>query len=129
MNSHSLRVITKINLPLSNRTFTIIKIIPATQIGEVAQKLCSQLDINVKTVLGGKTKQLMMNPEFDSIDILVGSMGAISKLVTTGIYRMHNVRHVVVDEADTMFDDTFSDKLVHFMKRFPVNFCYYYLTY
>lgn len=91
----------------------------------MAEKLCSQLDVNVKTILGGKTKQLMMNPDFESVDILVGSMGAISKLVTTGIYRMQNVRHVVIDEADTMFDDTFSDKLVYFMKRFPVNFCYY----
>lgn len=63
----------------------------------------------------------MMNPEFKHIDILVGSMGAISKLVTTGVYRMNRVRHVVIDEADTMFDDTFSDQLIHFMKRFPVN--------
>lgn len=63
-----------------------------------------------------------MNPEFQATDILVGSIGAISKLVTTGIYRMKSVRHVVIDEADTMFDDTFSDKLVYFMRRFPVNF-------
>lgn len=63
-----------------------------------------------------------MSPEFAPVDILVGSIGAVSKLVTTGIYRMQCVRHVVIDEADTMFDDTFSDKLVHFMKRFPVNF-------
>lgn len=94
--------------------------VTATQIGTVAEKLCSQLDLNVKTVIGGNSKKLMMDPEFESIDILVGSIGVISKLVTTGIYRMQLVRHVVIDEADTLFDDTFSDKLVHFMKRFPV---------
>lgn len=64
----------------------------------------------------------MTNPEFAQIDILVGSIGAISKLVTTGIYRMQCVRHVVIDEADTMLDDSFSEKLVYFMKRFPVRF-------
>lgn len=63
----------------------------------------------------------MMDAEFEPIDILVGSIGAVSKLVTTGIYKMQRVRHVVIEEADTMFDDTFSDKLVYFMKRFPVN--------
>ncbi|XP_037024431.1 probable ATP-dependent RNA helicase DDX28 [Bradysia coprophila] len=93
----------------------------ASQIGIVAEKLCTNLNINVKTIIGGKTKRLMMDPEFGQVDILVGSMGAVSKLVTTGIYRMQCVRHVVVDEADTMFDDTFSDKLVHLMKRFPLH--------
>lgn len=102
--------------------------ITATQIGIVAEKLCSKLDINVKTIVGGNTKKLMVNPDFASIDILVGSIGAVSKLVTTGIYRMQCVRHVVIDEADTMFDDTFSDKLVYFMKRFPVYFHLFFFT-
>lgn len=93
----------------------------AEQIGDVAKKLCYKLNVNVKTVLGGKTKKLMMNPEFESVDILVGSMGVVSKLVTTGVYRMQCVRHVVIDEADTMFDDSFADKLVYFMRRFPVD--------
>ncbi|XP_055839847.1 probable ATP-dependent RNA helicase DDX28 [Episyrphus balteatus] len=91
----------------------------ALQIAEVASKLCKSTGINVKCILGGNTKQKMINPEFEEVDILVGSMGAISKLVTTGIYRMDKVRHVVLDEADTLLDDTFSDKLCFFLKRFP----------
>lgn len=93
----------------------------ASQIGEVVKKLCWEMDIRVKTILGGNTKQMMINPEFDDVDIVVASMGALSKLITTGIYRMDHVRHVILDEADTLLDDTFSDKLVHMMKRFPVN--------
>ncbi|XP_005190858.2 probable ATP-dependent RNA helicase DDX28 [Musca domestica] len=91
----------------------------AAQIGNVAKDLCTDMDVRVKTILGGNTKRLMMNPEFDDVDIVVASVGALSKLVTTGIYRMDHVRHVVLDEADTLLDDSFSDKLVHFMKRFP----------
>ncbi|KAJ6622126.1 putative ATP-dependent RNA helicase DDX28 [Pseudolycoriella hygida] len=91
----------------------------ASQIGSVATSLCSGLNINVKTVVGGRTKRLIMNPHFETIDILVGSMGGLSKLVTTQIYRMKNVRHVVIEEADTMLDDSFSDKLIYFLKRFP----------
>lgn len=93
----------------------------AAQIGNVAKDLCTDMDVRVKTILGGNTKRLMMNPEFDDVDIVVASVGALSKLVTTGIYRMDHVRHVVLDEADTLLDDSFSDKLVHFMKRFPVS--------
>lgn len=94
----------------------------ATQIGGVIERLSRNLNIKVKTILGGNTKQLMLNPDFEDIDILVASVGALSKLVTTGIYRMDYVRHVVLDEADTLLDDSFSDKLVHFLKRFPVSY-------
>lgn len=62
----------------------------------------------------------MMNPDFDDVDILVGTIGAISKLSTTGIYRMDEIRYVVLDEADTLLDDSFSEKLGYFLKRFPV---------
>lgn len=74
----------------------------------------------------------------------MATIGAISKLVTTGIYRIDQVRHVVLDEADTLLgkpykiivdicinnyifllinvylDDSFTDKLCHFLKKFQV---------
>lgn len=93
----------------------------ATQIGEVAEKLCTNLGINVNVLLGGRTKQLMLNPALDEVDLLVGTIGATSKLVTTGVYRMNQCEHVVLDEADTMLDDSFNPKLMHFLKRFPVS--------
>uniref|UniRef100_A0A182IXN8 Helicase C-terminal domain-containing protein n=1 Tax=Anopheles atroparvus TaxID=41427 RepID=A0A182IXN8_ANOAO len=61
----------------------------------------------------------MLNPSFEDIDILVASFGAVSKLITSGIYRMEEVRYVVLDEADTLLDDSFNNKLLHLMKRFP----------
>lgn len=92
----------------------------AVQIGTVAEKLCQHSDFQIKTILGGNTKRLMVNPEFADVDVLVSTVGALSKLVTTGIYRMEEVRHVVLDEADTLLDDSFSDKLGYFLRRFPV---------
>lgn len=91
----------------------------ATQISQIAEKLCAGTDLKVKALLGGNTKQLMLNPDFGEVDILVATLGAVSKLVTTGIYRMDQVRHVVLDEADTLLDDSFTDKLTYFLRRFP----------
>ncbi|XP_037928455.1 probable ATP-dependent RNA helicase DDX28 [Teleopsis dalmanni] len=91
----------------------------ATQIGMVAEKLCKGTDIKIETILGGNTKKLMMNPEFKDVDIVIATFGALSKLVTTGIYRTEEVQCVVLDEADTLLDDSFSDKLCHFLKKFP----------
>ncbi|EDV57272.1 probable ATP-dependent RNA helicase DDX28 [Drosophila erecta] len=91
----------------------------ATQIAGVTEKLTQGTNLKVQSLLGGNTKQLMMNPQFEEVDILVATLGALSKLVTTGIYRMEQVRHLVLDEADTLLDDTFTDKLTYFLRRFP----------
>uniref|UniRef100_A0A182TYQ9 Uncharacterized protein n=1 Tax=Anopheles melas TaxID=34690 RepID=A0A182TYQ9_9DIPT len=91
----------------------------AQQIGAVAARLTDGTGIKTRIVLGGRTKQQMLNPSFEDIDILVASFGAISKLITSGIYRMEEVRYVVLDEADTLLDDSFNSKLLHLMKRFP----------
>lgn len=91
------------------------------QIGEVCDDLCHGLELKTKVIIGGHTKSIMTNPPIEEIDILVASIGALSKLITTNIYRMHEVRHVVLDEADTLLDDSFQDKLGYILKRFPVS--------
>lgn len=91
----------------------------ASQIGEIALKLSEELSFTTKVIIGGKTKQKLLNPKFESIDLLISSFGALSKLVTNKIYRMNNVRHVVLDEADTLLDDSFNEQLSHFLKKLP----------
>ncbi|XP_058455915.1 probable ATP-dependent RNA helicase DDX28 [Malaya genurostris] len=91
----------------------------AQQIGRVLESLTEGTGIISRVLLGGRTKQHMLNPHFEDIDILVSSFGAISKLVSSGIYKTNDTRWVVLDEADTLLDDSFNSKLLHFMKRFP----------
>ncbi|KAI4463300.1 rna helicase [Holotrichia oblita] len=89
----------------------------AHQIGGVAKILGEYVNLNVKVVTGGKTKKLMLNPEFSDIDILIATPGAISKLSTVGIYKLNKVLHTVFDEADTLLDDSFTDKIETLAKR------------
>lgn len=91
----------------------------AEQIGRMAEDLVDGLGLKVKVTIGGRTKLKIMNPEFEDFDILVGSVGAISKLTTTGIYRMDHVKCVVLDESDTLLDESFNDKMSYYMRRFP----------
>lgn len=67
----------------------------AYQIGEVASNLGKAIGINVKVVIGGKTKQQMFNPTFEKIDILVATPGAIGKLSTMGIYKLNEVYFLI----------------------------------
>ncbi|CAG9861796.1 unnamed protein product [Phyllotreta striolata] len=83
----------------------------AYQIGDIAKLLGENVGVNVKVLVGGRTKLIMMNPSFDEIDILVATPGAIGKLSTVGIYKLNDVKYTVLDEADTLIDDSFVDRM------------------
>ncbi|KAF5270084.1 hypothetical protein FQA39_LY08496 [Lamprigera yunnana] len=89
----------------------------AYQIGSVAEAIAEALDIKSKVVTGGHTKRIMLNPDFEPLDILIGTPGVIGKLSTVGIYKLSNVEIAVLDEADTLIDDSFSDRLTSIIKR------------
>ncbi|XP_075225253.1 putative ATP-dependent RNA helicase Dbp21E2 isoform X2 [Lycorma delicatula] len=91
----------------------------ACQILEVASSIGYNLSIDCKVLIGGHTKRIMMNPKFEFIDILVATVGVISKLTSSGIYNLSNVKHVVLDEADTLLDDSFSEYVIHFLRKVP----------
>lgn len=63
----------------------------AYQVGEVAKLIGSSVGVNVKVVVGGRTKSAMMNPAFEEIDVLVATPGALSKLSSVGIYKLDQV--------------------------------------
>lgn len=94
----------------------------AHQIGDVCEQLCHNTELKSAVLIGGHTKSVIRNPPMDNIDILIATVGALSKLITNNVYKMHAVRHVVLDEADTLLDDSFAGKVRYILKRFPVIF-------
>nr|CAH7752991.1 unnamed protein product [Callosobruchus chinensis] len=89
----------------------------AYQTGEMADNLGKCLGVKVKIIVGGGTKKMMMNPEFEEVDLLVATPGVLSKLSTVGIYKLDEVAHTVLDEADTLMDDSFLEKLTVLVNR------------
>jgi hypothetical protein len=53
---------------------------------EISQKFSRKLMFTSKVLTGGHTKSKIMNPSFEKVDLLVASLGALSKLTTTGEY-------------------------------------------
>lgn len=89
----------------------------AYQIGSVAQQFADEMNLKIKIVVGGRIKQIMLNPEFSEVDLLIGTPGAIGKLCTVGVYKLNHVSHAVLDEADTLLDDSFIERLTGIIKR------------
>ena len=90
------------------------------QIAQVCLSLTKSVPVDTVHVTGGHLKQTMRNMETEQVDILIGSFGAISKLTTTMVYNLTRVRYLVLDEADTLLDDSFNEKLVHFLRKFSL---------
>ncbi|XP_031341218.1 probable ATP-dependent RNA helicase DDX28 isoform X1 [Photinus pyralis] len=89
----------------------------AHQIASVAEKLVGETNLKVKVVVGGRTKRAMLNPEFSEVDILIGTPGALGKLTGVGIYKLNQLSYAVFDEADTLIDDSFIERLSSIVKR------------
>ncbi|XP_042879794.1 probable ATP-dependent RNA helicase DDX28 [Penaeus japonicus] len=95
----------------------------AEQIQTVASSLAEGLGINVELVKGGRTKKKMLNPTLTKPHLLVATVGALSKLTTIGQYDMSLVRHITLDEADSLLDDSFNDSVTRYVSRFPIQSC------
>ncbi|XP_046664813.1 probable ATP-dependent RNA helicase DDX28 [Homalodisca vitripennis] len=94
----------------------------AYQIGDVVNNLAKELMFDFEVMVGGHMKRLITHPNFRPVDLFVSSIGAAGKLTTSGLYNMSYVRHIVMDEADTCMDDSFSDYVVRYLKKFPISY-------
>ncbi|XP_040264919.1 probable ATP-dependent RNA helicase DDX28 [Bufo bufo] len=80
------------------------------QVASVAKRLCAQLGLSVRFVGGGHgrravERQLGGGP----LDILVATPGALLKALKWGKLGLSDLHYFVLDEADTLFDETFCE--------------------
>lgn len=67
----------------------------------------------------GKTKQAMLSPRFGDVDVLVATPGVLGKLSTVGIYKLGETQALVLDEADSLTDDSFAERVESLVRRMP----------
>ncbi|XP_029844893.2 probable ATP-dependent RNA helicase DDX28 [Ixodes scapularis] len=82
------------------------------QIGDVAQRLCSHGNIRVDILSGRRAVKLGS----ERLEVVVSTPGLLASLVRRGKMDLSLVRQVVVDEADTLLDDSFSDTVTEILQ-------------
>lgn len=107
-----------------NQPFGIV-IVPsrelADQIYDVARHLGAHMQFDPHHVCGGRgTQKLLRNPEVSTVDLLVATPGVLSKLLTNRCYNMSRLNHVILDEADTLLDDSFSDLTLRLLQKMKI---------
>ncbi|XP_026233323.1 probable ATP-dependent RNA helicase DDX28 [Anabas testudineus] len=84
----------------------------AEQVAAVSRTLCAPFGLLTRTVGGGRgVGHIKMVFKRNHPDILVATPGALVKALRRGCVDLSELSFLVVDEADTMFDPSFSDML------------------
>lgn len=84
----------------------------AEQVAAVSRTLCAPFGLLTRTVGGGRgVGHIKMVFKRDYSDILVATPGALVKALHRHYLDLSELNFLVVDEADTMFDPSFSDML------------------
>lgn len=60
----------------------------------------------------------MTNPSTKEVDVLVSTVSIVSTLSALELYDLTRVAHIVLDEADTLLDDSFNPEVLRFLGRF-----------
>ena len=89
----------------------------AAQIKEVTEILVSDLDLKVKMSTGSFVQQKIEKMRREPVDILIGSVGGLNKMFDGSLYFADFVDTVVLDEVDTMIDETFQGVTSSFLAR------------
>ncbi|XP_075044919.1 putative ATP-dependent RNA helicase DDX28 [Mixophyes fleayi] len=82
----------------------------ADQVTSVARRLTARMGLTVRFAGGGRGRKGIVK-QFDKskLDILVATPGALVKALKWNELRLDDLCFLALDEADTLFDDTFSE--------------------
>lgn len=82
----------------------------------VATKLTEGLGMNVKLLKKGHIGGRIRTPPSENIDLLISTVHVLKTLNSFGIYKKKSVIHIVLDEADTLLDDSFSSDVLELLQ-------------
>lgn len=54
---------------------------------------------------------MILEPSVEVTDILISTLGIFKKVIMHNLYDLKNCKHLVIDEADTLLDDSFNQDL------------------
>jgi len=91
----------------------------AIQVTGEIKKFARYTGINATTVYGGQGMHIQLAALRSGVEIIVATPGRLIDHLKRGSIRLDNVRHLVLDEADTMLDMGFIDDIQFILDLTP----------
>lgn len=120
--AYSLGFLSKINI---KQNIQMIILVPTRelciQVGKELKRICDPLNINVGMLYGGRDLKGDYKTTKKRNHIMVGTPGRLIQHINAKSIRVGDVRFLVYDESDQMFDDGFYDECVYVLDRVSKN--------
>jgi ATP-dependent RNA helicase DeaD len=91
------------------------------QVCEEAQRLSPSKDLRVLPIYGGKCMKTQVQGLRRGVHMVVATPGRLLDHLGRGTVMLNQVRYVVLDEADRMFDLGFRDDIRRILRRCPLD--------
>lgn len=91
----------------------------AMQITDEIRKFGKYTDLRVATIYGGQSMNVQIDSLERGVEILVATPGRLIDHIKRGTIELNDIRHVVLDEADTMLDMGFIDDIQFVLDLVP----------
>lgn len=89
------------------------------QITEEINKLTKYMPVRVLGVYGGTNINTQKELVYEGLDILVGTPGRVIDLGLSGVLKLKDVRKLVIDEVDEIFQQGFRHQLITIFDMLP----------
>lgn len=92
----------------------------AVQIADVTEQVVSRQSISIVTIVGGRSDKPQKAELRRGAQILIGTPGRILDLLNQGALQLHQLRFLVLDEADTLLDKGFGpdvERIIRYTRR------------
>ena len=91
----------------------------AIQIAKDAEALAKHTKLTIGLAYGGTDYEKQATDIKKGVDILIGTPGRIIDYYKKGIFKLHKIKVLVLDEADRMFDLGFIKDIRYLLRRLP----------
>ncbi|PIS47735.1 MAG: ATP-dependent helicase [Elusimicrobia bacterium CG08_land_8_20_14_0_20_51_18] len=91
----------------------------ALQVAEVCREFAPAFNMGVACLIGGEGKESQLRDLHKKARILIGTPGRVYDHIEFGAAKVHDVRILVLDEADRMFDMGFEPQITRIIRCLP----------
>jgi ATP-dependent RNA helicase DeaD len=92
----------------------------AVQIADVTEQIAPQQGITTVTIVGGRSDKPQKAEIRRGCQVLIGTPGRVLDLLNQGALELHQLRFLVLDEADTLLDKGFGpdvERIIRYTRR------------
>jgi len=93
----------------------------ALQAEEMLQKIGKNIGLKTAVLIGGSSMYMQLQALRRNPHIIIGTPGRLADHLQRGTLKLNNVKIVIIDEADRMFDIGFAPQINNILKMIPKN--------